>query len=147
MNATHLPGIKKVGVCKSKNLQPDIYDLIDELKTLKVYGAFTDIPIVDLGAISVKSEIVKGVTVYTTSAKFMLCVDDESAKKLCRDFEENDSSYYFETINGIKFLVGTHEKPRPTAKAVYQNDENTSGKRGYVVEITYVNTHSFLVLD
>lgn len=147
MDILHLPGITKAGFCKTIDLQPDLYDLIDELKATKVYGSFTDIPLVGLGEMGVKNEIVKGVTIYTVKVKLQIHLPDEEAKALCLQLAKNDNAFYFQNVNGQKMLVGTHERPHPTVIHAYSNDDTPTGKRGYTLEITYQNTHSFLLLQ
>ncbi len=147
MDILHLPGITKAGFCKAINLQPDLYDLIDELKVTKVYGTFTDIPLATLGGMSIKSEIIKGVTVYTVKVNLRIHLPDQDAKELCLNLAKNDNAFYFQNVNGQKMLVGTHEKPHPTVSHPYQNDDTPTGLRCFSLEITYQNTHSFLVLE
>ena len=146
MEALHLPGITHVGFCKSSLLQPDVYDLIDELKELKVYGTFTNIPIVDLGSMSVESNIVKGVTLYTVKAGFTIRLDEKEAKPMVLELLKNNHSFFFENVNKQKLLVGTHEKPYPIVTQNYKNDDSPSGKRGYSLEVIYTNVNSFIVL-
>ncbi|MEA5063244.1 MAG: hypothetical protein VB054_07945 [Petrimonas sp.] len=147
MNTNFLPGIKKVGYCKSANLQPDIVDFIDPQKTLKVYGKFIDVPIVESGTVSVKNDIVKGVNIYTVKSKFIICGDDDYAKSVCNLLSKNDNVFRLTTVNNKNLLVGTHQKPNPVVSETYLNEDQPAGKRGYEVEITYTNIHSYIVLE
>lgn len=147
MNINYLPGIAAAGYCKSANLQPDVLDVIDESEKMKVYGSFTDIPITGNGSMTVKSKDVKGATIYTVTVAFQICADDDTAKGICKQLEKNIHAFIFTNINGNKLLVGTHEKPYPVVTTQYQNDDSPTGKRGYLVEVTYQNTHSYIVLE
>lgn len=147
MNENLLPGIKKVQICKTTNLQPDILDYMDESKILKVYGTLYDVPIVENGNLSVKSELIKGQNVFTVKAQFQICESDITAKEMCLWMAKNIYAFVFTNVNGVKLLVGTHEKPVPTVTHQYLNDDTATGKRGYFVEVTYQNTHSYIVLE
>lgn len=147
MNRKFLPGITTIGYCKSANLQPDVLDVIDTDKKIKVYGLFTDIPMVGNGQMSIKSELVKGVTYYTTNIIFQILAADDEAKTICSILEQNNNSFRLTNINGDKMLVGTHEKPFAVISASYQNGNSIHEVKGYFVEIIYKNTHSFLFLE
>lgn len=147
MNEKFLPGFTAVGYCKSANLQPDVLDIYDEDDRMKVYASLISIPITGHGSMSVISEIVKGSTIYTMKAEFQICADDETAKSICSVLKKNIHSFIFVTIDKNRLLVGTHEKPYPTVSSQYMNENSPTGKRGYIVEVTYQNIHSFIVLE
>lgn len=147
MNENLLPGIKSVQICKTANLQPDVLDYMDESKILKIYGTLYDVPIVQNGTMSVKSELIKGQTVFTVKAQFQICASDITAKEMALSLAKNIYAFVFTNLNGVKMLVGTHQKPVPTVAWQYLNDETPTGKRGYFVEVTYQNTHSYIVLE
>lgn len=147
MSENLLPGIKKVEICKTTKLQPDVLDFTDESKILKIYGTLHDVPIVKNGTLSVKSELIKGQTIFTVKAQFQICASDITAKEMCLSLAKNNHAFVFTNINDAKLLVGTHQKPTPTVTYQYLNDETPTGKRGYFVEVTYQNTHSYIVLE
>lgn len=147
MNNLQLPGIISVGYCPSKNLQPDILDIYDTNALIKIYGTIINIPINGQGSMDVQSDTVKGATVYKTRVSFFICGNDDDAKKICDKLQKNTHSFIYSTVEGKKLLQGTHEKPYPTVKTKYINDDVTTGNRGYFVEVNYQNTHSFIALE
>lgn len=147
MNKEHLPGIKSIGYCQAKKLQPDILDIYNENDRMKIYGTIINIPIIGLGSINVTSEIVKGVTIYKVNAAFQICGTDEFSKNISTILKKNIHSFVLETVNNEKLLIGTHEKPYPVVSVSYDNSNSPTGSRGYFVEVKYQNTHSYIILE
>lgn len=147
MNQIFLPGIISAGYCKAINLQPDVVGPIDDTKPVKVYGTFTEIPIVGEGSVSVKGEIVRGVRIYTVQAELKLCATEATIHEITSKLKSNDNVFRLETVDKQKILLGTHEKPHPIAMVYYANDNKPTGERIYNLVIIYVNIHSFLLLE
>lgn len=147
MNNLQLPGILSVGYCEAKKLQPDILDIYDKNAIMKIYGTMIDLPINGQGSIDVRSETVKGTTIYKMKATFNICGKDNDVKKICARLQKNIHSFMYVTTEGQKILQGTHEKPYPTVTVKYINDDLPTGRRGYFIEVNYQNTHSFITLE
>lgn len=147
MNRQFLPGITKIAYCRADMLQADVLEMIDETKTMKVYGQFTEIHIVELGSMITNSELINGNTVYHVKISCKIYATDDEAKMLCKELAKNNHVFRCENIDGIKLLIGTGEKPYPTVVCTYSNEDITTGQRGWNIEINYSNLHSYIVLQ
>lgn len=143
----NLPGIKKVEYVKASELMPDILDVQSYDDEIKIYGIPIEIPIVDLGSLSVEHKFVDDVTtVSTASAQFKICANDDTARDVCNALTNNNNAFIFTTIENERILVGLHEKPYPIVKYKYDNEPSEVGSRGYIVEVNYTNTIAFFNL-
>lgn len=143
----HLPGIKKVEYIKASELMPDILEVQNYNDEIKIYGVLTDIPIVDLGGLSIENKFIDDVTtVSTASAQFKICADEDIARSICEELANNNHSFVFTTVDGKKILIGLNEKPHPFVKYKYDNEPSEVGNRGYIIEVNYTNTIPFFNL-
>lgn len=147
MTTKFLPGIHSIGYVEVSKLQPDILSVADPDKKIKVYGTFTDIPIIKKGSMVIATELVKGVTIYSVTILFQICATDDIANKICDTLQKNIHSFKFTNVNGDKMLIGLNEKPYPTVTSEYNNESSPTGQRGYSVSINYRNTYPFLYLE
>ena len=146
MTQRTLPGFKAVEYGKASSLFFETKEAIQEGSSVVVYGNFTGVPIVSLCGCSVSSEIVSGETIYTTVLNFQVKDCKDYTRRLMNEIVMTDCCFRLTDIYNEKYLVGLDKKPHPTIKPSFQSDILPSGVRVFNVEVTYVNTHSLLLL-
>lgn len=146
MNTKNYPGVKSLEYVSANLLMPDVADFILPNEKLKVLGVFTPIDIIDIGSLTVKSDVEKNQTLYKVTAKFDICADETDGKNLIDKLNTDNFCYRLTLIDGRKLLIGTNEKPFPIVSNSYANEDKPTGVRGFGIEISYTNTHSFIEL-
>ncbi|MDR1981346.1 MAG: hypothetical protein LBQ39_06995 [Tannerellaceae bacterium] len=142
-----LPGIKTVEYISSESLIVETPPVLREGSIVTVYGDFREILIVGLGACSVTSEIVSGQAVYTTKLTIVIRDEKEETRTLLEQLVSYPNCFRIRDVYKEAYLIGTGQRPHPTIISTYSNEDTPTGKRGYVIEITYVNTFSILQLS
>lgn len=143
MKATFLPGISAVSYCPASRCEIDNQRRIDNTSVVDVSGDFVYIPIHGLGSVTVKTEVASGQTLFTTKLNFFLpsCVPD--VRQLLEELSRIPSCFRFRDIGKQEYILGGQERPFPTVLFDQVNEDDPTGRKGYIVEITYVNTHSY----
>ncbi len=146
MEIRRLSGITSVEYCFANRIYPDHQELIREGSVIFAYGTFTGIPIVGLAGIVISTEIVSGQTIYTTKLTFTMADKGNLTKQILKEISGNPCCFRIRDVYKEHHLIGLDKKPHPTVIYKYANEPVPGGKRGYDIEITYINILSTLQL-
>lgn len=144
MTRKFLPGIIKVGYCKSSDLQPDIDGPVKE--PLKVYGTFKDLNLSQPGSLSYDSKIEKGNRIYNVNLIVQICDRSEELTLLVQKLQNNNYVFRATTVDGKHYLIGTDKIPYPVFSHLREIENMPSGKNSAEIQIFYSNTHPWILL-